>query len=265
MESKTKHRLLGILVVVGLVVILLPFMQSGRESSSTDTTTIKVPAFPDQSVQVETPIQEPAPEIETKPTTEPAIAAPEQPVATTPPATSQTEPQTDASATEQPPLGQEEVKNQPDDAITAEHPVEPTKAAPPIPAPEDSATEVKKNTTSHLKKKTVKQTAHNTAKSSKKDRQLTVKNNDLFNIQEPSWVIQVGDYSKKAQALKVVNQLRAKGYRAFIQQFSTTLGANTRVFVGPENKQADARQLASELNSQMKLHGIVISYKPLAS
>lgn len=262
MESKTKHRLLGILVVVGLVVILLPFLQSGRESSSTDTTTIKVPAFPDQSVQVETPIQEPSPEVETKSTAEPAIETPEQPAVTTPPAASQTEPQAESSATEQPPLGQEEVKNQPDDAITAEHPVEPTKAAPPIPAPEDTAADVVKNKTSHLKKKSTKQTAH---KSSKKTHLLTIKNNDLFNIKEPAWVIQVGSFNKKAQALKVVNQLRAKGYRAFIQQFSTALGDNTRVFVGPENKQADARQLASELNSQMKLRGIVISYKPLAS
>lgn len=69
----------------------------------------------------------------------------------------------------------------------------------------------------------------------------------------------------EANALRVVNNLRANGYRAFIQQISTTLGDdNTRVFVGPENKQSSARELAQKLESDMHLRGIVISYKPLA-
>src|SRR3990167_7693331 len=51
MEKKTKHRLLGILVIVGLVIILLPLFQSGKESSS-PATLVKAPPFPDQSIQV---------------------------------------------------------------------------------------------------------------------------------------------------------------------------------------------------------------------
>jgi len=64
--------------------------------------------------------------------------------------------------------------------------------------------------------------------------------------------------------LRLVNQLRASGYRAFIQQVATLEGNSTRVFVGPETKFASAHALANQLESSMRLHGIVISYKPLA-
>lgn len=89
-------------------------------------------------------------------------------------------------------------------------------------------------------------------------------NKDLFTLQNSSWVIQIGSYKEKDNALRIVNQLRAKGYKAFIQEVSTPVGDSTRVFVGPESKQHAARQLATQIENNMQLRGIVISYKPLA-
>lgn len=88
--------------------------------------------------------------------------------------------------------------------------------------------------------------------------------NGLFNLKSPVWVIQLGSFKNKTNALKLVNQLRASGYRAFIQEVNTSMGDSTRVFVGPENKQAFARDIANQLENSLHMHGIIISYKPLA-
>lgn len=250
MDIKTKHRILGILVVAGLIVILLPFLQSGRELRS-DTGTVKSPPFPDQSVQVTT--------------------------VTPVPITMS---------------NQEEMKQQPDDTIQTDHPQTSTTAAPIIanpaltpkvkinqpdanqkakisevtPAPKDDSipletmdkTVVPQHHSAPLPKKATLTSKHSYGKIKHLD------NNGLFKLQSAAWVIQVGSYKNKANALRIVNNLRANGYRAFIQQISTALGDNTRVFVGPENKQASARELAQKLETDMHLRGMVISYTPLA-
>src|SRR5689334_4710751 len=56
MERKTKHRILGIFVVIGIIIILLPFFQGSNEVN-TSVGMVKPPAFPDQSVQMPTPVQ----------------------------------------------------------------------------------------------------------------------------------------------------------------------------------------------------------------
>lgn len=89
-------------------------------------------------------------------------------------------------------------------------------------------------------------------------------NEDLLKLKNPVWVIQLGSFKNKTNALRLVNQLRESGYRAFIQQVNTTEGNSTRVFVGPEAKQTAARALAGELESTLHVRGIVISYEPLA-
>ncbi len=285
MESKTKHRILGVLVVAGLAVIAWPFLQ-GHEGG-TEVTTIKEPAFPDQSAQSSPEAKQeaqPVAEMENSQTQSQVLAsASTTNVTTTPEAATTAAPE--AAATTAPDvrptptpesettLGSEVVKSEPDDIIKNEHPAEPSKSAPAIAAPgeENATTEPAKKTSSTKKAKSTtvsKNTKHSShrlsAKTSKKTlANKTVKNNHLFNIQDPSWVIQVGSFKNKTAALKVVNQLRASGYRAFIQQFASG-DDSTRVFVGPENKQAHARQLAQDLNAKMHLQGIVISYQPLA-
>ena len=49
-----------------------------------------------------------------------------------------------------------------------------------------------------------------------------------------------------------------------IQRVDLSSGENTRVFVGPEHQQASARLVATSLEKDMRLHGIVISYQPFS-
>lgn len=91
-----------------------------------------------------------------------------------------------------------------------------------------------------------------------------LKDNHLVNLKNAAWAIQIGSFKYKANALRMVNELRANGYRAFMQGISTHLGENTRVLIGPENKRNDAYDLAMRLENELHIHGIVISYKPLS-
>ncbi len=291
MERKTKHRILGILVVIGLVIILLPFFQ-GAKDISTDTALVAAPPFPDQPVQVASTAGDQkvlSPQI-SQPTVNPS-----QP------------PKADSSNT---------IKQQPDDTISAIHPsivnnagtenqsaqttpnVVQTKEevnkknneATELPSsPAVDTTNVAVQPTSNqivktaapktgkansykiiedIKRPVVKNAVHITKSVPAPKARLasaarTPVEDGLLKIKSAAWVIQIGSYKNKANALRMVNQLRANGYRAFIQQISTALGDHTRVFVGPENKRLQARALADRLQSEMHIQGIVISYKPL--
>src|SRR5205085_2487536 len=74
MERRTKHRILGIFVMIGLVIILLPLFQSNNELTN-ESVLISAPPFPDQPVDVSA-TSDPVP-------SNPAeLTAPKQPVTT---------------------------------------------------------------------------------------------------------------------------------------------------------------------------------------
>lgn len=81
---------------------------------------------------------------------------------------------------------------------------------------------------------------------------------EFTEVKSTAWVVQLGVFREKNNALRLVNQLRANGYRAFI----ASTGEITKVFVGPENKQNLAHSLASRLETEMHIRGIVVNYKP---
>lgn len=149
MEKSSKHRILGALVVVGLVVITLPLFQNS--DLPTEPKIVKAPPFPDQYVQVTSTAPTILPNQAVTPLTMPFVA----------------------EHTESP--------------VTKDGPV--TKQA--------------------------------------------------YSLNNVAWVIQLGSFKNKANALRLVNELRASGYRAFIKQIPATFGQSTRVFVGPEKKRGN--------------------------
>lgn len=289
-------------VVIGIVIILLPFFQSGN-TPSTEAALVKAPPFPDQATQV-------------------ASAAPLEPHA------QQTELSPPIQTNVNPPQHDSEsaINEQPDDTISVTHPsvvnapipdlVAPNKIAPnpvananaskPDKAPDLAANDEKSPLAPPIAKaveesapmqvaaaekpapvkmikkadKEKKKQIVHLAAAFKKATHVTkhdplskiqvgslrtnlMDDNGLFDLKNPVWVIQMGSFKNKTNALKLVNQLRAKGYPAFIQKMSTAIGENTRVFVGPAIKRTSAKDLASKLEIDMHLRGIVISYKPL--
>jgi DedD protein len=270
MERKIKHRILGGFAIAALVIILLPLFQSGNESTI-ETKLVKAPPFPDQSVQVATPlsaspdhpvipVQSPqaAENDAVEPTdlmsaARPTVVNEISPMDT---AISQTEESPQAKVTEVEPM----IPSESDDFKTSvTNEVSKPKESNPF------KTIVKKS--KHIEKSEKTPTVIKVTKFEKKRTsvaQTPLTDNGLIELKNAVWVIQIGSFKNKANALRLVNQLRANGYRAFIQQVSNTFGENTRVFVGPEYKHNSARALATRLESDMHIRGIVISYKPLA-
>lgn len=264
MERKTKHRILGVFAILALIVILLPLFQNGNELP-TETKLVKAPPFPDQSVQVPTPLQ----------------ASADHPVipVQTPQVENEMAEQNDIISTTRPTVVNDLTPAQEENPSSKATELEPALA------PEDddfktqtiSATQKSDNGTPTVKTAEVKKSrlvsaeknklAAKLAKADKKLSAMAIKapltDNGLVELKNAVWVIQIGSFKNKANALRLVNQLRANGYRAFIQHISNTFGDNTRVFVGPEYKHHSARALASRLESDMHIRGIVISYKPL--
>ncbi|TAK79323.1 MAG: hypothetical protein EPO11_00170 [Gammaproteobacteria bacterium] len=250
MERKTKQRILGMLVVVGLVIIMLPLFQSGKELT-TEAAVTKAPPFPDQAVQVAAanPAQPPAAPV-VAPTPTP-VAQQSAPVATAPT-----------------PIAQQPVVEQQQAVASAVIPVPtlPVKAEDSkkvVAAAEEPVKKVKHAKVAAKKIAAAKPVFASYNPKKRVSPHAPISNNGLASLKNPAWVIQIGSFKNKTNALRLVNQLRASGYRAFIQQVSTSLGNNTRVFVGPEAKFASAHALANQLESTMRIHGIIISYKPL--
>lgn len=318
MDSKTKHRILGVLVLVGIGVLVYPLLQSGNDIPS-EQVLVKAPPFPDQASPLN---QGPTPTVMPQPDNAPAAAAPVAPVAA--PAA-----MPDSSASSENVTPDDTMRQQPDDVIppstsstvvnvkapdiaspsqTPEQPANKTPEKPtsndgaasqPAPGPSssndvkqaspsaslESATDntleadvpaaekpmkVSHQAARHVKAKTL---ASAKAKLTKKTFASSVKaytmpkqddSNGLLKLNQVAWVIQVGSFKQKTAAMHLVNQLRENGYRAFIQQLPSSDGNSTQVFVGPENRQHLARALATQLQDDLKVKGIVISYQPFS-
>lgn len=94
---------------------------------------------------------------------------------------------------------------------------------------------------------------------------LVVKADEPAKTEKPAvdgaaWVVQVGSFSNSANALKLRDKLRAKGFTAFVEKVAGGESTVYRVRVGPELKREIADELRDKLQKQMKLKGIVMGY-----
>lgn len=237
MERQIKHRILGILVMIGLVIILLPLFQNGKEVLS-KAILVKAPPFPDQALPITPAVVQTA---SVTPSITPTIAS--------------------AASLSPVPASQPVVDQDQKKQATVSYKI----------IEGEKAMSLLKHTTTHQHthaKKSVVMTKQNTKKTVSPAKVLlpvtaSLDDDGLIKLKSAVWVIQIGSFKNKANALKTVNQLRSNGYRAFIQQFSNAFGEHTSVFVGPANNSAAARTLADRLKNEMHIQGIVISYKPL--
>lgn len=78
-----------------------------------------------------------------------------------------------------------------------------------------------------------------------------------------NWVIQLGSFSRRSNAEKLVGQLQAKGFSASIEPVKVKGKALYRVVVGPEADRRKAEKLLARLNREvkpLKLKGALRSY-----
>lgn len=244
MESKIKHRLLGVMVVVALVFLLLPFMQRSKDAAP-ETAFVNAPPFPEeketQAVIPDEPVHDDA---------EPLI---EEPI-TKPAASPMLKKKSDADS--------EHKTVQPTTTTS-------TQAEETVDLEKTKKREQERNKYKTMRalvvneKRTVNPFTKTTEHSHRTIRAPVITDNGLFDIKMKVWVVQVGSFNSKSDAMRLVNQLRARQYSAFLQKIKTAQGVNHLVFVGPELKHQLARELATDIEAHYHLQSFVVSYKPM--
>ncbi len=89
----------------------------------------------------------------------------------------------------------------------------------------------------------------------------TEKDTNIQNLKATAWVIQVGSFSNKKNALALRNKLRNKKYHAFVEAVIKKTEVSYRVRIGPEVKKVTAEATQKKLKKEMKLNGIVMKHK----
>jgi cell division septation protein DedD len=84
----------------------------------------------------------------------------------------------------------------------------------------------------------------------------------IADLKKSASIVQLGSFKNKINAERLTNSLRAKGYKAFTLE--TKSNGQTRVCVGPEFKQMAAATLASKIQQDINMRGVVMAFQPLA-
>lgn len=87
---------------------------------------------------------------------------------------------------------------------------------------------------------------------------------NIENIKKAAWAIQLGSFKNKMNAVNLTNKLRAAGYTAFTREINSKSGSMRIVYIGPESKRNSALTVSKKLQQDLKIQGIIVSYKPLA-
>ncbi len=75
-----------------------------------------------------------------------------------------------------------------------------------------------------------------------------------------AWAIQLGSFSEIANANKLANNLKAKGFNAFTERDKSRKNVH-RVLVGPAQDRNSAEKTLAQLKSESNIQGIVVRYK----
>jgi DedD protein len=78
-----------------------------------------------------------------------------------------------------------------------------------------------------------------------------------------AFVIQIGSFSNKDSAQKIVDNLKAAHYKAYLKHGMSNGESINRVLVGPELKRENAESQLSAINKISGLKAIILSYDPL--
>lgn len=73
-----------------------------------------------------------------------------------------------------------------------------------------------------------------------------------------AWSVQLGYFSVKTNAEKLMRQLQSHGFNAYLQTNQTTKGNFVRVLVGPHLRRSDAQQLQVRIQKELQMQGMLV-------
>ena len=106
----------------------------------------------------------------------------------------------------------------------------------------------------------VKAPIPSTPRPSKPAAQEAPKKEDTASSRDGQWIVQAGSFSRETNAVVLRDQLKTKGFKAFVENASTSAGPVYRVRIGPVEERDTAEALIKRLNSSGDYHGMVMSY-----
>lgn len=74
------------------------------------------------------------------------------------------------------------------------------------------------------------------------------------------WVVQLGSFSREANAEQLNEKLQEAGHEAFVEPVRQSGQQVYRVRVGPEVRRSDAEKVRAAISDEFDLKGIVVSY-----
>jgi DedD protein len=80
-------------------------------------------------------------------------------------------------------------------------------------------------------------------------------------ITQDGWILQVGSFSQRANALSLRDRLMKSGYQASVKDVKAAGGTIHRVLVGPVSDRPAAEKLRNKLASEQKLTAMVLENK----
>jgi len=83
------------------------------------------------------------------------------------------------------------------------------------------------------------------------------------NYKASAFVIQIGSFSNKSNAQKLVDKLKAAGYKAYLREGKSGSKTISRVLVGPELKRQQAESKIKALNKIAGSKAMVMVYDPV--
>lgn len=254
MEKKKLYRVAGILILVALVIVILPLLTGKNDLPFNRTLSVEAPPFPG-SASGSTPETSSQPEH-----TAPTPVAPRLPEVIKHPTATENIKSGPAADTisGSTALANSANKDEPT------YPVNPaSNEQPAIVMPSSSDTTVGSNQKQNL--------SHNQAQEAGSSEQTTAQHEKLTakkTSTQPGhsvWAVQMGHFHIHRNAVRLANQLRSLGFKAYTRQIVSKTGhVSTRVYVGPEVTEASAQKLTARIHEQMKLTGIVVPVEPLA-
>lgn len=75
-----------------------------------------------------------------------------------------------------------------------------------------------------------------------------------------SWVVQVGSFASRTNALALQKRLRAQKFLAFVEFIKNNNGSVYRVRVGPEVNRAKSEATMQAIQDKLKIKGVVMSH-----
>ncbi len=244
MDDQLKRRLVGAAVVVSLGIIFLPIILDGGRHAELKKVHIKIPPTPEVNYasSIEQPVEatEPDPPIVAEPFANPTISRLEQ-------ADSGRHDDTEQKKPERPPKTD----------IATTQPVNSPKMSQEVPDRKPNGY-VGKTSAAGIKPLMLESTSDSQA--IRPVRKSNLPESSKVTSPVTIWVIQVGSFSNRANAVELKDKLRKNGFKSFVESFENTGESSHRVRIGPEADRGRAEESLSMLKSKLKINGIIVSY-----